>query len=134
MGVHERRIAIYHDPVQNSTSSQSSFRVAHQRSVTDKPFECYQILVFDCVAALIDREELKKRTAREDQSKEKSGVREYDAYEGEVGDVPNLIQEVGGSIGTPIFFAITSSFSEAKRSGVGTGNIVKYGGCGKLVK
>jgi len=55
VGVHERRIGMYRDPVQNSTSSQSSFGATHQGSVVEKPFECYQILVFDCVAALIER-------------------------------------------------------------------------------
>ena len=57
-----------------------------------------------------------------------------DAYEKELGDVPSLIQEVGVSIRILIFFSVTSFCSEAKRSDVGAGNIVKYGGCGKPVK
>jgi len=61
VGEHERRKGIYRYLVQDTTSSQSSFEVTNQGSVVEKPFECYQILVFDCVAVLVDREEPKKR-------------------------------------------------------------------------
>ena len=84
---------------------------------------------------MLDVEDLKaSRTALEDGTKDEREIREYDANEREMGDIPDLVREVGDSTSSPVFIAVTPFRFEAKRSEVGTGNVIKYGGCGQLPK
>jgi len=84
---------------------------------------------------MLDVQDLKAcRAALEDGAKDAREIREYDANEGEMGDIPDLVREVGDSISSPVFIAVAPFRFEAKRNEVGTGNVVEYGGCSELPK
>ena len=63
-------------------------------------------LLFERSKGLCPRSRTSRLSELKDCSKRKRGIRKYDVTYGEMGDIPNLIREVGGCIGTPIFFAV----------------------------